>query len=179
MQDLLRSIWSALGVPPPWALVLTLIILVAAFLVQLLINRAMNRELEELKSKLQGTIEDKKAELQKTIEDKKFVQSQDLEKLQAELQAEIARQTEELKAELQKTTEEQKFVLSLYASIATYTQEQYHGLMRAYIDLFEGEGKTATGEAFAKIASKADNDVMRPFRKYQTLLDKQTMNKIY
>ncbi len=146
MQDILRSIWSALGVPQLWGLILTLAVVVAVAITKLFIDQAMNN---------QAT---------------KFANT---------LKAETDRQTEKLKAALQKTTEEQKFVLSQYASIATYTQEQYHGLMRAYRDLFEDEGKTATGEAFAKIASKADNDVMRPFRKYQTLLDKQTMDKIY
>lgn len=146
MQDVLRSIWSALGVPQLWGLILTLAVVVAVAIIKLFIDQAMKNQAA------------------------KFANT---------LQVETTRQTEKLKAELQKTTEEQKFVLSQYASIATYTQEQYVGLMRAYIDLFEGEGKTATGEAFAKIALKADNDVMRPFRKFQTLLDKQTMAKIY
>jgi hypothetical protein len=90
------------------------------------------------------------------------------------LQREAARQIEILKSELQKTTEEQKFVLSLYASIATYVQEQHDGLMTAYMRLFKGEGATATGEDFAKIASEADNDVMTPFRRHQPFLDEQT-----
>jgi hypothetical protein len=146
MQDVLRSIWSALGVPQLWGLVLTLAVVVAVAIIKLFIDQAM---------KNQAT------------------------KFASTLEAETNRQTEKLKAELQKTTEEQKFVLSQYASIATYTQEQYQGLLRAYIDLFEGEGKTAARKAFAKIASKAYNDVKTPFDKYQYLLDEQTRNKIY
>ncbi len=84
-----------------------------------------------------------------------------------------------LNSKLQKTIEDQKFVQSQYASIVTYVQEQHVALITAYLRLFEGEGAIVTGEAFAKIALKADNDVMRPFRKYQPLLDKQTIDKIY
>lgn len=146
MQDILRSIWSALGVPQLWGLILTLVVGIAVAVIKLFIDRAMTK---------QAT---------------KFADT---------LQREAARQIELLKAELQKTAEEQKFVLSQYASIATYVQEQYVGLIRAYIRLFEGEGATATGEDFAKIALKADNDIMTPFRRYQPLLDEQTSNKIY
>lgn len=146
MQDVLRSLWSALGVPQLWGLILTLVVVVAVAIIKLFIDGAM---------KNQAT---------------KFTDT---------LQRETARQIEIFKSELQKTTEEQKFVLSQYASIATYVQEQYAGLTRAYMRLFEWEGATATGEAFAKIALKADNDVMVPFRRYQPFLDEQTMNKIF
>ena len=75
-------------------------------------------------------------------------------------------------------TEEQLLVISQYVTIGIYVQEQHAGLIRAYMRLFEWEGATATGKAFAKIALKADNDVMVPFRRYQPFLDKQIINKI-
>jgi hypothetical protein len=92
------------------------------------------------------------------------VQSQDLEKL---------------KADLQKTIEDRKFVQSQYVVITTYTQEQSDSLIKAYLHLCEREGAIAIGEAFGKIALDADDDIMKPFRTYYSLLDDLTKKKIF
>lgn len=84
-----------------------------------------------------------------------------------------------LNSKLQKTIEDQKLVQRQYVDITTYAQEQSDSLIKAYLRLYEREGATATGEAFAKIALEADNDLMKPFRKYYNLLDDLTKKKIF
>lgn len=184
MQAILQSIWFLLGVPTLLGLILTVIVFVAAFLVKQYIVRAMNRDLENLKHDLENL----KHDLQQTIEDRKFVQSQDLEKLKSELQQTIedrkfvqSQDLAKLQSELQQTIEKQNSVYNLYegAGIVTYTREQFAALMKAYRDLYEGEGATATGKTFAEIVRAADKNIMKPFNEYYDLLDRQTIDKIY
>jgi len=146
MQDVLKGIWSALGVPQLWGGILTLIVILAVWVIKVVVDRALKNQAAEFANRLQ---------------------------------TETARQTLEFQASLQKAVEDQKLIQSQYGGIAAYVQEQYASLIDAYVRLFEDEGARTTPAEFAKIAAKADNDVMRVFRKYQPLLDRQTSEKIY
>ncbi len=165
MQDLFRSIWSALGVPQLWGFILTLVIIVAVYFVRLFIDQALKNQSAEFANKLQT---------QSTTQ---------IEKFKSELQMQSTTQIEKLKSELQSklliNVGDRQFIQSQYVNLHAVCQELAASLRDAYIRLFEGEGNTATEEAIAKIALEVDNNIMRPFRRYQMLLDGQTIDKVF
>jgi hypothetical protein len=79
MQALLQSIWSALGVPQLWGLILTLVVVVAVAIVKLFIDQAMKNQETKFAGTMQREttkqIETFKSELQKTSEEQKTVLS--------------------------------------------------------------------------------------------------------
>jgi hypothetical protein len=66
-----------------------------------------------------------------------------------------------------------------YADITEYVIEQSKGLIKAYLKIFENkEGIDAQGIKFSDIVAEADNELMKPLRKYQPKLDDDTIAKI-
>ena len=71
-------------------------------------------------------------------------------------------------------------IIHQYADVSEFVKEQSVGLITAYVDIFEKkEGVEATGKDFMDIIAKADNDLMKPLRKYQAKLDSTTKAKIF
>ena len=72
MQDILRSIWSALGVPQLWGLILTLIVATAVAIIKLFIDRAMRNQATQFTDTMQREtarqIEILKSELQTSFQ---------------------------------------------------------------------------------------------------------------
>jgi hypothetical protein len=67
-----------------------------------------------------------------------------------------------------------------FADIAEFVKEQSTGLITAYVKLFERkEAIDARGKQFMELVADADNDLMKPLRKYQAKLDDETKAKIF
>lgn len=67
-----------------------------------------------------------------------------------------------------------------FADIVEYVKEQAVGLIKAYLKIFEGKDAiNAKGKEFAGIVEEADNDLMKPMRRYSAKLDEETKAKIF
>jgi hypothetical protein len=121
MEELLKVIWQWLGLPQIWGAILTLLLLLVAYL---------------LKRLLDVRIESQKAD--------------------------------------------QDTLRSHYIDIADYVKEQSNGLLRAYVKIFERKsGIEAGAKELIAIIAEADNDLMKPLRKYQAKLDDETKASIF
>lgn len=121
IERALEVIWQWLGLPQIWGSILTLLLLLVAYLLNRLLHVRMDR------------------------------QKADLDTLRGH-----------------------------YADIADYANEQSVGLMRAYMKIFERkEGVDADAKELTAIIAEADNDLMKPLRKYQAKLDGETKAKIF
>jgi hypothetical protein len=92
--------------------------------------------------------------------------------------ASIAAGTFWLDSRRKRAEDERRLILSQYAGLHAYAQEQYGALIFAYVRLYEGEGALASGSAFGRLADEADKRVMRAYRKGKPLLDDQLEARI-
>jgi hypothetical protein len=80
----------------------------------------------------------------------------------------------------EKQNADREMLHNQFADIADFAKEQSVGLIKAYLGIFEGKDAVeAEGKQFAEIVEKADNDLMKPVRKYSAKLDDKTKAKIF
>ncbi len=80
----------------------------------------------------------------------------------------------------EKRKADRELVNKQFTDIAEYVKEQSVALTKAYLGIFEGkDALDAQGKQFSEIVEKADNELMKPLRKFSAKLDDETKNKIF
>lgn len=81
---------------------------------------------------------------------------------------------------IEKQKADHEALMDQYADISGFVKEQSVGLITAYVKIFERkDAVNAQGKQFTEIIAEADNDLMKPLRKYQAKLDDETKAKIF
>lgn len=81
---------------------------------------------------------------------------------------------------IEKQKADHEALMDQYSDISEFVKEQSVGLITAYVKIFERkDAVNAQGKQFTEIIAEADNDLMKPLRKYQAKLDDETKAKIF